>query len=294
MMKPHGIIPPLVTPLTADGELDLARQRELIERHIAAGVHGIFVLGTTGEFYALDEAEKQAVVASAVAAVNGRVPVLAGTGAEATREAVRLTRMAEREGADGASVITPYYIRPSQAEVEDHFRGVAEATSKAVVLYSNPGPCNGLRIAPETVARLAELNNVVGIKDSAGDLEAIMETVRLVPADFSVMTGRDPLILSSMQLGAVGSVPATSNVAPRPFVELYAAAAGGDFDTARRLQRRVAGLRRLLTLGVSPGVIKAAMAEAGQPAGPARPPLRPPDEAAMRAVRAAVSEVLSG
>src|SRR5205085_6278784 len=136
-MQIHGIIPPVATPMQANEDLDLPRLRWFLDQQIAAGVHGVFVLGTNSEFYALDEREKQEVVATAVAHVNRRVPVFAGTGAETTREAVRLTRMAVREGADGVSVITPYFVSPSQQEIYDRYRRVAEHTALPVILYNN-------------------------------------------------------------------------------------------------------------------------------------------------------------
>src|ERR1700751_4387950 len=135
-MQIQGIIPPVATPMQANEDLDLPRLKWFIDHLIAAGVYGIFVLGTNSEFYALDEREKQEVVATAVAHVRKRVPVFAGTGAETTREAVRLTRMAEKEGADGVSVITPYFVSPTQQEIFDHYRRVAEATALPVVLYN--------------------------------------------------------------------------------------------------------------------------------------------------------------
>ena len=145
-MQVRGIIPPLVTPMTSDEEVDLATLRRLIDHQIACRVHGIFVLGTTGECYALDAEEKQKIVAATVEHVNKRVPVYAGTGAETTREAIRHTRMAERERVDGVSVITPYFIMPNQSEIADHYRRIAESTALPVVLYSNPSTCGGLRI----------------------------------------------------------------------------------------------------------------------------------------------------
>src|SRR5687767_14981922 len=162
-MNVRGIIPPVVTPMLPDEEVDYPKLRRLIDHQIACGVHGIFVLGTTGECYALDADEKQRIVAAAVEQVNRRVPVYAGTGAETTREAIRHTQMAEREGVDGVSVITPYFITPSQAEVADHYRRLAEATALPVVLYSNPSTCGGLRIEPDTVAKLAGIRNIVAI-----------------------------------------------------------------------------------------------------------------------------------
>src|SRR6516164_2894820 len=197
-MKIHGIIPPVATPMKADEELDLPRLKWFLDHLISNGVHGIFVLGTNSEFYALDEREKQEVIATAVAHVNKRVPVYAGTGAETTREVLRLTRLAEREGADGVSVITPYFISPTQQEIYDHYRKIAESTSLPVILYNNPATCGGLKIDVDTVARLAELSNVLGIKDSSGDLQNTNEYIRVVPDRFAVLQGRDTLIYQSL------------------------------------------------------------------------------------------------
>src|SRR5437660_324518 len=155
-MKIQGIIPPVATPMQANEDLDLPRLRWFLDHLIGAGVHGVFVLGTNSEFYALDENEKQQVVATAVEHVRGRVPVFAGTGAETTREAVRLTKMAEKEGVQGVSVITPYFIAPSQQEIFDHYRRIAENTSLPVILYNNPATCGGVK------AGLALLGTPIG------------------------------------------------------------------------------------------------------------------------------------
>ena len=274
-MSLRGIIPPLVTPLKPDESLDLPGLLAHIDYLLGKGIHGVFVLGTTGEFYALDDAEKQAVVAETVAHVGRRAPVYVGTGAETTREVLRLTKMAEREGAAGVSVITPYFIKPTQPELIDHFRRVAESTSVAVVLYSNPGP-TGVTIEPETVARLAELPNVVGIKDSSGDLTNTVELIKLVQTDrFSVLNGRDTLILAALMFGAKGAIPATCNVAPDLCVGIYEAFQKGDTTTARALQDRLAPVRLSLTLGTGNGAVKEAMALLGRPAGPNRSPIAP-------------------
>src|ERR1051326_1760115 len=148
-MKIRGIVPPVATPMQANEDLDLPRLKWFLDYLIGEGVHGVFVLGTNSEFYALDEPEKQEVIATAVAHVGKRAPVFAGTGAETTREAVRLTKMAEREGAGGVSVITPYFVKPSQKEIIDHYRRVAESTSLPVILYSNPFHCGGVSIEPD-------------------------------------------------------------------------------------------------------------------------------------------------
>src|SRR6266851_9113962 len=206
----RGIIPPVATPMQANEDLDLPRLRWFLDRLIHEGVHGVFVLGTNSEFYALDETEKQHVIATAVEHVGKRVPVFAGTGAETTREVVRLTKMAEREGADGVSVITPYFISPTQQEIFDHYRRIAESTTLAVILYNNPSMCGGVKIDVDTVARLTQMANIVGIKDSSGDLQNTNEYLRVVPSRFSVMQGRDTLIYPSLLFGARGAVPASA------------------------------------------------------------------------------------
>src|SRR5205807_8964097 len=189
-MRIHGIIPPVATPMRDNEDLDLPRLRWFLDHLITSGVHGIFVLGTNSEFYALGDREKQEVIATAVAHVNKRVPVFAGTGAETTREVVRLTKMAECEGADAVSVITPYFISPSQQEIADHYRRIAEATSLPVLLYNNPGTCGGVKIDVDTVAHLAEMPNILGVKDSSGDLQNTLDYIRVVPERFAVMMGR--------------------------------------------------------------------------------------------------------
>jgi 4-hydroxy-tetrahydrodipicolinate synthase len=275
-MKLRGIIPPVVTPFTNDQELDLARLKAHIDWQIECGVHGIFVLGTTGEFYALDEREKQTVIATAVDHINGRTRLYAGTGAETTREVVRLTKMAEKEGADGVSVISPYFIKPNQAELCDHFRRIAESTKLAVVLYNNPGTCGGLAIEPESVARLAEVPNIIGIKDSSGDLQNTIEIMRITPRDkFSVLNGRDTLILAALQAGAQGAIPASCNIAPELCVGLFEAFVKGDLEGARVLQARLHPIRMAMTLGTGNGAVKEALILMGRSCGPNRSPINP-------------------
>lgn len=270
-----GIIPPIVTPMLDDESLDLPGLRKHIDFMLTKGVQGIFVLGTTGEFYALDEGEKQAVTAEAIAHCRGRSPVYVGTGAETTREVIRLTRMADREGADGISVITPYFIKPTQAELIDHFRRVAESTSKPVVLYNNPATCGGVSIEPDTVARLAEIPNIIGIKDSSGDLQNTIEIIRKVPPHFSVLNGRDTLICAALMFGAKGAIPASCNLAPDLCVGIYQAFSKGDIPAAQDFQARLHPVRLAMSLGTGNGAIKEGMALLGRPAGPNRAPIAP-------------------
>src|SRR5947209_1811268 len=274
-MKIHGIIPPVATPMQANEDLDLPRLKWFLDHLINSGVHGIFVLGTNSEFYALDEREKQEVIATAVTHVNKRVPVYAGTGAETTREAVRLTQMAEKEGADGVSVITPYFVSPTQQEIYDHYRRIAEHTSLPVILYNNPGTCGGVKIDVDTVARLAQVPNILAVKDSSGDLQNTVEYIRVVPDRFAVMMGRDTLIFPGLLMGARGSVPATANIAPALAVEIYEAFRRGDLEGAKRAQLRLNPVRLALTLGTAPGGVKAALALLGLSIGPSRSPVAP-------------------
>jgi 4-hydroxy-tetrahydrodipicolinate synthase len=254
-------------------DLDLPRLKWFLDHLINAGVHGVFVLGTNSEFYALDEHEKQEVIATAVAHVNKRVPVYAGTGAETTREAVRLTRLAEREGADGVSVITPYFINPTQQEIYDHYRRIAEHTALPVILYNNPGTCGGVKIDVDTVARLAQVPNILAMKDSSGDLQNTNECIRAVPERFSVLMGRDTLIFPALVCGARGAVPATGNIAPALLVEIYSSFQRGDLQASKSAQLRLNPLRLALTLGTAPGGVKAALQVLGTPIGPCRSPV---------------------
>lgn len=271
-----GIIPPLVTPMLADESLDLPGLRKHIDFLLGHRVHGIFVLGTTGEFYALDDGEKQAVIAEAVAHCRGRSPVYAGTGAETTREVVRLTKLAEREGVAGVSVITPYFLKPTQAEMIAHFRAVAESVSIPVLLYNNPATCAGVNLEPETVAKLAELPNVVGIKDSSGDMQQMLELLKVTDrTKFAVLNGRDTLILAALTFGAAGAIPSCSNITPDVCVGLYDAVKAGDAAAAEKFQARIALLRMAFPLATGNGAAKEAMALLGRPAGPSRMPISP-------------------
>ncbi|MFO0966178.1 MAG: 4-hydroxy-tetrahydrodipicolinate synthase [Gemmataceae bacterium] len=286
-MQIRGIIPPVATPMKDNEDLDLPRLRWFLDHLITSGVHGVFVLGTNSEFYAMDEREKQEVIATAVEHVRGRVPVYAGTGAESTREAIRLTKMAEKEGVQGVSVITPYFVSPNQQEIFDHYRKIAESTALPVILYNNPSTCGGLKIDVETVARLAEIPNIVGIKDSSGDLQNTNEFIRVVPDRFSVLQGRDTLIYHALLWGARGAVPATANVAPRILVDIFECFTRGDHAGAIAAQKRLNPVRLSLALGTPPGGVKQALMLMGLSIGPSRSPVNalPADKLAkMKAI----------
>jgi 4-hydroxy-tetrahydrodipicolinate synthase len=290
MLAPRGIIPPVATPMLASEDLDLPRLRWFLDHLIANGVHGLFVLGTNSEFYALDEGEKQAVMATAVEHVRGRVPVYAGTGAESTREAIRLTKLAEREGVQGVSIITPYFISPTQAEICDHYRRIAESTSLPVILYNNPATCGGVKIDVDSVAKLAEIKNIVAIKDSSGDMTNTLEYIRVTPPGFAVLQGRDTLIHPSLLFGAKGAIPASGNVAPAICAEIFDAFTRGDHAASKAAQLRLNPVRLSLALSTAPGGVKAALELLGMSIGPSRSPVAPLPAEKRARMRAALVE----
>jgi 4-hydroxy-tetrahydrodipicolinate synthase len=274
MEVPHGIIPAMITPLTADDRVNEPALRRLTNYLIEAGVHGLFATGSQGEFWALSAGESRRVWEAVVEEANGRVPVYAGSAATTTREAVALTRSAEEAGVDAVSVLTPYFVSPSDDELYTHYRAIAEATRLPVLLYSNPAR-TGVALAPATVARLAELGNIVGIKDSSGNLELAVQYLRAVPADFSLLMGRDTLILAGLLYGARGAIAATGNVAPGLVVSIYERFMAGDLAGARQAQEALTPLRLAFSWGTFPVVIKEALDLMGMEGGPARSPVGP-------------------
>jgi 4-hydroxy-tetrahydrodipicolinate synthase len=273
----HGIIPPLATPMHADGSLNLDAIPALVEHVIGGGVHGIFALGSQGEAFALSADERAAVLDAVLVAVNGRIPVVAGTGAITTRDTIALTQRAQRAGADASAIITPFYIAPSQDELYAHYAEVAAAVTIPLLGYSNPARTGGVRILPETLGKLAhDIKQFIGVKDSSGDLGVISAIVRACPADFRVLAGTDTLIMDVLGCGADGAIGLSMNVAPALAVGAYDAYQAGDYPRARELQQRFAALRNgLIGLSSYPGPVKAALEMLGIPVGPPRKPIQP-------------------
>jgi 4-hydroxy-tetrahydrodipicolinate synthase len=276
----RGIIPPLVTPLHPDGALNPDALPTLVEFALGQGVHGIFTPGSQSEAYALSADERCRVIEATLAAVNRRVPVIAGSGAITTRDAIALSREAERLGADALSIITPYFITPSQDELYAHYAAIAEAVSIPILAYSNPSRTGGVKLTPTTLARLAQdIPHMVGVKDSSGDLTETAAIIRACPDDFRVFVGRDTLIYGGLCYGAVGAVALTANVVPGLLVGIYDAFQAGDHAQARALQDRLAVLRDgLPRFGSYPVPVKEALNLMGLPAGPARRPILPLSE----------------
>jgi 4-hydroxy-tetrahydrodipicolinate synthase len=270
--QPRGIIPAMVTPVTLDGKINVEALRKLTDYLIKGGVHGLFPVGSQGEFYALTFEEKKRVIEVVVEETKGRVPVYAGTGAVTTRDAVALTKMAEKAGVSAVSILTPFFIRPNEEELFEHYSAIAKATRLPVLLYNNPQR-TGVNISAEFVARASRVENIVGIKDSSGDLTLTSEYIRRTNEKFSVLAGRDTLIYGTLCYGGKGAIAATANVAPMVVAEIYEAFQAGDWKRSLKAQFRLAPLRLAFDLGTFPVVIKEALNLLGIDAGVGIPPV---------------------
>ncbi|MFA6107270.1 MAG: 4-hydroxy-tetrahydrodipicolinate synthase [Candidatus Latescibacterota bacterium] len=268
-----GIIPAVITPMTEDEELDERGLEVLLDHLIGAGVDGVFTIGTAGEFWALSVEEKRRVFEWTVGYTKGRVPVYVGTCANTTREAVRLAEIAQEAGVDCLSVLTPTFITPNAEEMFRHYQAVARAVDLPVLLYTNPDRTNN-PLSVDLVVRLAEeVENVVGIKDSSGDLTLTTEYLRRTPDDFRVLMGRDTLIYAGLVHGASGAIAASANIAPELSVKVFDNYASGKLDEALAAQRRLAPLRLAFGLGTFPAMLKTGAELVGLPAGPPRAPV---------------------
>jgi 4-hydroxy-tetrahydrodipicolinate synthase len=280
--QPFGIIPAMVTPLTTGDEINTHALRRLTSYLIEGGSHAVFATGSQGEFWAFSHDEKRLIWETVVDETAGRVPVYAGTAAVTTREAIALTRLAEQAGVNAVSVLTPYFISPTDKQLFDHYRAIAESSSLPVLLYTNPAR-TGIKVSVDLVGRLSEVKNIVGIKDSSGDLELTAEYIRVAPKSFSVLMGRDTLIHAALLYGAKGAIAATANVKPNLVAQIYDLFVAGDLEGSLRAQRALAPLRLAFGWGTFPVVIKEALDLMGMEAGPARAPVGPlPDDQRQR------------
>jgi 4-hydroxy-tetrahydrodipicolinate synthase len=279
-MRFSGTYTALITPFR-DGAIDVPAFTALIERQIAGGVDGIVPVGTTGESPTLDMDEHIEVIRLAVETAAGRCQVVAGTGANATKEAIELTQAAEKLGATGTLQVCPYYNKPSQEGLYRHFRIIAENTSLPVMLYSVPGR-SSIEIGVETTVRLAaDCPNIVAIKEAGGSVERVNQLFQAVPADFGILSGDDPLTLPFMACGAVGLVSVASNLVPEVLVKLVQTCLDGDFTGALAQQKQFYPLfRGLMSLDVNPVPIKTAVALQGHCNEELRLPLAPLTDAA--------------
>ena len=233
----RGAFVAIVTPFI-DGQIDEQGLIDLIEFHIANGTHGIVPCGTTGESATMTHEEHHRVVNLTVKTVNGRVPVVAGSGSNSTAEAIELTRHAKGAGVDGVLMVSPYYNRPSQEGLYQHYKAVAEAVDVPIILYNVPSRTSS-NVLPATVARLAEIDNIVGIKEATGSLNQVSEVVMLCPNDFAVLSGDDFTSMATVLVGGTGVISVTSNVAPRDMADMMEAALAGDVAKANQIHYKM-------------------------------------------------------
>lgn len=257
-----GAIVAIVTPFR-NGKVDEEALRKLIEEQIAAGTDGIAPCGTTGESTTLSHAEHDRVIEITVDAVRKRVPVIAGTGSNSTVEALRLTRHAWEAGADGALMVCPYYNRPTQEGLYHHYRTIAEEVPIPIIIYNIPGR-TGVNLLPETLARLAKIKNIVGVKEASGSLKQMSDVIQLCGPDFDVLSGDDIFTLALLAIGGKGVISVISNVAPADMAGMVDAFAAGDLEKARALHYRMSPLIDALFIETNPIPVKAALAMMGK------------------------------
>ncbi|MDZ7314931.1 MAG: 4-hydroxy-tetrahydrodipicolinate synthase [candidate division KSB1 bacterium] len=286
----RGVTVALITPFKSDFSVDEARLRRLVDWHIEQGTDVILACGTTGESATLSHEEHRRVIDIVIEQAAKRIPVLAGAGSNCTDEAVSLTVHAEQSGADGILSVAPYYNKPTQRGLYEHFKAIAQATKLPVILYNVPGRTSS-NIAAETVLQLAEIPNIVGIKEASGNFSQIMEILRRRPQGFLVLSGDDALTLPMMALGAEGVVSVVANEAPAMMKQMVLAAANGDWDSARALHFKLLPLMEANFWESNPIPVKAACAMMGLAEDVLRLPLVPMSEANREKLRRLLLEL---
>ena len=284
-----GSMVALVTPMDAQGRLDWDSLSKLVDFHLENGTHAIVAVGTTGESATLDVNEHIAVIRAVVKQVNGRIPVIAGTGANSTREAVELTRNAKEAGADACLLVVPYYNKPTQEGLYQHFKHIAEAVDIPQILYNVPGRTS-CDMQAETVIRLSTVPNIIGIKEATGDMKRAKAILDGVSKDFIVLSGDDPTAVELILMGGKGNISVTANVAPREMADLCEAALKGDAETARAINEKLMPLHKDLFIEANPIPVKWTLAKAGRIQNGIRLPLVPLSPASEPAVLDAMKE----
>src|SRR5476651_1887092 len=284
-----GSIVAIVTPMHADGSLDLPGLRKLIDWHIAEGSDGIVIVGTTGESPTVTVEEHCELIRVAVEHVAKRIPVIAGTGGNSTAEAIELTRFAKKVGADASLQVVPYYNRPTQEGMYQHFRKIAESVDLPVILYNVPGRTVA-DMNHDTVLRLADVPGIVGVKEATGNIDRAANLIKYAPAHFAIYSGDDPTAIALMLLGGHGNISVTANVAPRAMSELCRAALAGDAITARKIHLSLLSLHKQMFCESNPIPAKWALAALGRMESGIRLPLTPLDARYHDVVRDALRE----
>jgi 4-hydroxy-tetrahydrodipicolinate synthase len=275
-----GSMVALVTPFK-DGSVDWESLEALVDFHLQNGTHGIVPCGTTGESATLSHKEHDDVIRAVINSVKKRIPVIAGTGSNSTDEAVRLTREAEKSGADGALMISPYYNRPTQEGIYQHYRKVASEVGIPIIVYNIPGR-TGSKIEPETLARLAEIKNVAGVKEATGSVDQAIDVIRLCGERLAVYSGEDSLIFSLMALGGKGVISTVANIAPRECAALTDACMSGNWEEGRSVQFKLMPLIRSVFLETNPIPVKTALSLMGKCTADLRLPLTQLGESNLR------------
>jgi len=284
-----GSIVAIVTPMLADGSLDLPGLRSLIDWHVAEGTAAIVIVGTSGESPTVSVDEHTLLIKTAVDHAARRVPIIAGAGGNSTVEAVALTEYAKQVGADATLQVVPYYNKPTQEGMYRHFSTIAERVDLPVILYNVPGRTVA-DLSHDTVLRLAQVPGIVGVKDATGNLDRGINLIKDVPRDFAVYSGDDPTATALMLMGGHGNISVTANVAPRAMAELCRAAIAGDARTARELHMKVLALHRHLFIEANPIPVKWALQQLGKIESGIRLPLTPLDASYHDIVRSALHE----
>lgn len=281
----RGIIAAMQTPMNEDGSLNEEEMRRQINREIEAGVDAVFCLGTNGEFFILSMEERIRVMEIFVDEAKGRVPVYAGTGCVGTEDTIYLSKEAKRIGVDVISVITPYFAAISQEELYEHYKAVAESVDLPIVMYNIPMR-TGVTIEPETAARLADIPNIVGVKDSSGRFELIQAYIDATKGkEFAVLSGNDALILDTLKAGGTGGITAISNILPEIMVSIYQKYLAGDEEGAREAQNSIAPIRACFQYGNPNSIVKVATNLMGHSVGPCRKPFGMVSMEARRAIQ---------
>ena len=284
-----GSLVALITPMKPDLSLDWDALESLIEWHIEQGTHGIVAVGTTGESATLNVDEHIAVVKKVVGQVNGRVPVIAGTGANSSSEALELTQLAKESGADACLLVTPYYNKPSQEGLYLHHKYVADRVAIPQLLYNVPGR-TAVDMLPETVAKLAVHDNIVGIKDATGDMARLTQTIELVGDEFIQLSGDDETAVEFMALGGHGEISVTANVAPKLVSQLCELATSGRVEEARSIDERLLPVHKAMFLEANPIPVKWALSEVGKVQQAIRLPMTNLAEQFQEQVKSAIKE----
>ncbi len=295
MPQIKGIIVPIVTPMTEAEEINTDELRNQIERMISAGLHGIFVFGTNGEGYILSEKEKKEVLNACIDQVHGRVPVYAGTGCISTAETIRMSKWAAEAGADVLSIITPSFAAASQKEMLTHYRKIADSTDCPIVLYNIPAR-TGNALAPATVKELSKVPNIVGVKDSSGNFDNILQYIEVTREreDFAVLSGNDSLILWTLLAGGKGGIAGCANVFPENMVAIYEHFVKKELTLAQEAQDAIRPFRNCFRYGNPNTIVKAAVAMLGQPVGKCRSPFNDLSDEAKAAIKKVLIDFYPG